>query len=87
MEKIPNKEKLLGKYEVDSDGYVDFGDVGRGELGLQSQYSSRYISGLDRPKLAEGLKVKGNPDDYHFLKIHKDDVDEFVRRVKAHRGH
>jgi hypothetical protein len=27
------------------------------------------------------LRFKGDPRDYHFLLIHKDDVEEFVRRV------
>ena len=67
--------------------YVDFGDVSRGELGLQCQYGSRYVDGkIERwPNLGEGLRFKGNTNNYHSLKIHKDDVDEFVHRVKSYR--
>ena len=86
MEELPKSELLFGKYKVDKDGYVEFGDVVRGELGMQSQYASRYISGLDRPRLAEDLRVKGDPSNYHFLKIHKDDASEFIKRVKQERG-
>ena len=86
LEKGPNPEnKLFGKYEIDREGYVNFGDIARGELNMQSQYASRYVSGLDRPKLGEDLRIKGNPDDYHNLRIHKDDVEEFVKRVRAER--
>ena len=53
---------------------------------MQAQYASRHISGLDRPKLAEGLRIEGDPGDYHSLKIDKDDAEEFLRRVKAERG-
>ena len=78
--KIENK--LFGKYEVDESGYVDFGDIARGELGMQCQYASRYVSGLDRPKLAEGLRVLGDPNvNYHGLKIHRDDVEEFIPKI------
>lgn len=72
-------------FDVDQDGFVNFGDVARGLLHQQSQYASRYISGLDRPKLAEGLRTLGDPDDYHELRIHKDDIQEFVDRVRKYR--
>lgn len=86
MENAEEREMLFGKYEVDTDGFVDFGEVVMGELEMESQYASRYVSGLDRPKLAEDLRVKGDPDDYHFLRIHKDDVLEFIERVKRERS-
>lgn len=87
MEKESRAEKHLGKYEIDEAGYVDFGDVARGELHMQSQYASRYVSGLDREKLSDGLRITGDPNDnYHALRIHKDDVEEFVQRVRAQRS-
>lgn len=86
MEREPGSEHLfLGKYEVDADGYLNFGDISSGELGMQSQYGGRYVSGLDRPKLSEGLRFLGNPHDYHDLRIHKEDAEEFIRRVREHR--
>jgi len=67
--------------------YVDFGDVCRGQLGMQCQYGMYYVVGLaGYPNLSEGIRLVGNPDDWHRLKIHKDDVDEFVKRVNEWRG-
>lgn len=87
MEHEPSSEHLfLGMYEVDADGYLNFGDISRGELGMQSQYGSRFVSGFDRPKLSEGLRFLGDPNDYHELRIHKDDAEEFIRRVREQRS-
>ena len=68
--------------------YVDFGDIARGRLGEQCQYGSRYIEGglAGYPSLGDGLRFMGNQANYHSWKIHKDDVEEFVQRVKNHRG-
>ena len=71
--------------------YIDFGDVSREQLGLQCQYGSRYITGaIDGwPNLGEGLRftgfdLHGRVNNYHAMKIHRDDVEEFVRRVKEY---
>lgn len=70
-------------------GYVGFGDAAR-KIGIQSQYSSRYVQGDSDhancgsdPVLGRVLRFAGDPGDYHDLTIHEDDVDEFVSRVKA----
>lgn len=69
------------------DSFVSFGDVSHGRLGQQSQYASRYIDGVLEgwPCLGYGLRFCGSTNMYHNLKIHKDDVDEFVRRVEQYR--
>ena len=75
--------------ECTGQDYVKFGDiVAHGHLDGQTQYISRYIDGkIDGwPNLGEGLRFKGDPGNYHDVTIHKDDVDEFVRRVREHRG-
>lgn len=63
--------------------FVSFGDVSRGQLDMQCQYGSRYIEGKipGYPNLGVGLRFRGDPGDYHSVQIHKDDVDEFVKRV------
>lgn len=68
--------------------YVDFGNMARERLGIQCQYASRYVDGRipGWPNLGKGLRFQGSPTDYHFLKIHQDDVEEFVRRYRAHIG-
>ena len=72
------------KYRSDANGFVSFGDVSRGELSKQAQYGSRYVDGFqgEYPNLGEGLRFEGKPDDYHSLRIHKDDIGEFVRRFR-----
>ena len=91
MEESPKIEKYLGKYEIDKEGFVHLGDIARGLLGGQAQYISRFLDGCDpdhSPNLSDSLRVKdvfrdGKPTgNYHDYKIHKDDVEEFVRRVK-----
>jgi hypothetical protein len=67
--------------------YVHFGDVALRQCGEQCQYVSRYVDGriAGYPNLGKGLRFIGKPSDYHDLRIHKDDVEEFVRRYKAHK--
>ena len=67
--------------------YVCFGDVARGQLDQQCQYASRYVDGrYDYPNLGVGLRFIGDACDYHSLQIHKDDVEEFVHRVKEYKA-
>lgn len=71
------------------DGFVNFGDVvARGRLRQQCQYASRYVDGKIEgyPNLGNGLRFKGDSGNYHSLRIHGDDVDEFVRRVEEYRS-
>jgi len=72
-------------YEMLSE-YTKFGTVSHDKrIGRQSQYVSRFVDGrLDNPNLGEGLRFNGSPDDYHSLEIHKDDVEEFIKRVVNH---
>jgi hypothetical protein len=68
-------------------GYSPFGDFSRNRLGQQCQYGSRYITGkIDGyPALGEGLRFKNLDDDnYHAIRIHRDDMDEFECRYRAH---
>ena len=65
-------------------GWVRFGTVARERCGEQAQYASRAIDGRGGyPHLGAGLRFRGDPLDYHFVLIHEDDVEEFVRRWKA----
>ncbi len=72
------------------DDYVDIGDIVHGKLlEGQSQYVSRYLlkDFPGYPFLGEGLRFEGESRDYHSWRIHKDDVETFVKRVKEHRGY
>ena len=65
--------------------YIDFGDFAREKMGMQCQYASAYVDGSSgAANLGAGLRFEGDPRDYHFLKIHKDDVDEFFARWRRH---
>jgi hypothetical protein len=73
--------------------WLSFGDVARGRLDQQCQYASRMIDGRHgSPCLGEGLRFQdrtGGPvdvSDYHDIRIHRDDVERFVERVKAWRA-
>lgn len=66
------------------DEFVSFGDVARGQLDQQCQYASRWVGGRHGwPDLSAGLRFDGDPVDYHSLRIHRDDVAEFVARARA----
>jgi hypothetical protein len=77
-----------GAATPDAEGFVQFGDVSRYRLGQQCQYGSRYVDGSipGCANLGEGLRFRGSTNDYHSLRIHIDDVDEFVSRVRRHRA-
>lgn len=75
-------------FEADKEGYVKFGDVSRKLLEKQCQYGVTYAFGdenCDCPNLGEGLRITGDPGNYSDVKIHKDDIDEFVRRYKEYK--
>ena len=72
-------------FEVDSDGYVSLGDVCRDLMGRQAQYGCPYFDPItaakrDLPYLGEGLRIKGDCQFYHEMRIHLDDIEEAVKR-------
>jgi hypothetical protein len=75
--------------DTDEEGFVRFGDVSNRFIPLmQVQYSSRYLNGLGgSPNLGEGLRTK-NPGvaGCHTVRIHKDDIPEFVRRYREYEA-
>lgn len=84
--------------EFNDGGYSPFGDFCRSRLGQQCQYGSRYIDGRleGYPNLGEGLRFNNghgyngqirelDASDYHAVRIHRDDMDEFERRYRAYQ--
>lgn len=69
---------------VDEDGYVSFNKDRR--LG-QNQYASRYTDGrVGSPNLGADLRWRNlDRGDYHFIRIHRDDLLTFHARVKAYQ--
>jgi hypothetical protein len=77
------------EYESDSEGYVNFGDVSRGGLGIQCQYGSRYVTGVfeDYPNLGEGLRFKNlSCNHWHGIRIHHEDVPALLKRYSEYRA-
>lgn len=97
---IGNKKFLVQKENcVIADDYVDFGDIARGRLQQQCQYAVRYtginLNGEYSPEywesfgyksLGENLRFIGDSGNYHSMKIHKDDVEEFVERYLSYQS-
>ena len=73
---------------ADEEGFVPFREVAWTFMeGMQAQYASRYIDGAipGWPNLGEGLRFKGEASNYYSVKIHKDDIEEFVKRVRDYQ--
>jgi hypothetical protein len=88
-------EKIFAKseepdynFDADEEGFVRFGDVSRRFIeNEQVQYTSRFLNGVggQRPNLAKGLRIKEGPmKSYHTVRIHRDDIPEFVRRYNEY---
>ncbi|MFZ3482086.1 hypothetical protein [Sphingomonas sp. 3-13AW] len=75
--------------EFHDGGYSRFGNFSRQRLGQQCQYGSRYIDGKIEgyPDLGRGLRFQNmDRSDYHSIRIHRDDMDEFERRYRAYHA-
>jgi hypothetical protein len=86
-EQYTDEEANLLRVTCELSEYINFGNLCRNELGIQSQYGYHYITGIGgSPNLSEGIRLKGgNNHDYHSLYIHKDDADTFKNRVMNYR--
>ena len=85
-EENERRRQIIIAMTLDAEGYVSFGEVSRQLLSMQCQYGCRYINGSrDYPALGLGIRFKGRVCEYHELRIHKDDVEQFVDRVWAYR--
>ncbi len=96
FEQLPQQPEkfFLGKYKIDVEGFVNLGDIARGELKRQTQYVSAFADGLDpeRPFLGQGLRFAsmlnkrtgGATGNYHSYRIHAEDAEEFLKRVEEY---
>lgn len=59
------------------------------EISMQTQYASRYLTGLSGVQLGEGLQVDlagyENGGDYHAILIDAEDAAIFAERLRAHQ--
>ncbi|MDD5749465.1 MAG: hypothetical protein PHO91_01600 [Patescibacteria group bacterium] len=89
FEQPKDQIEIEGKlFDVDENGYVHFGDIALDLLRQQSQYASRYVNGKIEgyPSLGDDLRFQGDPSEYHELLIHKDDIQEFIKRVREYKN-
>lgn len=79
------QEAVLSALEIESDGYVRLTAVCQNLLNEQGQYVAYHFESWhpSYPCLTDGLKVGG--DDEYSYRIHKDDVREFIVRLRKHR--
>jgi hypothetical protein len=86
-----DREKIakIIQESVDDEGFVNFGEIAHQIFGQQTQSASRYIDGVipGWPNLGEDLRFKGSTENYHFVRIHKDDIEEFIRRKRDYIAH
>ncbi|ETB63859.1 TPA: hypothetical protein DIC38_02030 [Candidatus Nomurabacteria bacterium] len=75
------KERYLSK--VDSEGYLRLGEISRGEFGgRQVKNIASLLDGSEGVNLGEGLRYNGNSGNYSDMKIHIDDLESFIEKVK-----
>lgn len=79
----PLQEKYRKK--ADENGYVFIGEWATQELNRQSKNIATFFDGEEgtNPEInfGDGIRFKGTSGNYD-IRIHIDDLDEFVRRVK-----
>jgi hypothetical protein len=91
---IPNqnplsvREKYLSK--VDKDGFVYVGDFSTQELRRQSKSVAAFLDGEEGAEpninLGNGIRFKGSSGNYSDMKVHIDDLEEFIERVRNYYG-
>lgn len=92
---LKNEQKspsLKEKYapEADPEGFVSVGTFATTELKRQSKNVAAFLDGDEGSNpdanLGEDLRFKGYSGNYSSMKIHIDDLEEFVKRVRDFYG-
>ena len=82
------REKYLSK--VDKDGFVYVGDFSTQELRRQSKSVAAFLDGEEGAEpgtnLGNGIRFKGSSGNYSDMKVHIDDLEEFIERVRNYYG-
>lgn len=80
---LPVRAKYLMKADVE--GYVRLGDIERGDFGYrQVKNIASLLDGSEGVNLGENLKYKGESGNYTDMKIHIDDIEAFMKKVKEY---
>lgn len=83
---IPLKEKYKNK--IDENGFVRVSDFANQELRRQAKSIASLLDGEEglspEYNLGEGVRYVGASGNYDTMKVHIDDLEEFIKRVKNH---
>lgn len=79
------QQDTLAELEVNEDGMVRLSNITQGVLGEQTQYISYHFDGIRVPVLTDGLRSNNDSPSYHSYLLHKEDVPEFIARLRAYR--
>lgn len=84
-------QPLKNKYQdkVDPEGFIFIRDFAGPETGHQTKSVAGFADGdmgTEEWNLGKDLRVKGDSGNYSDVKIHIDDLDKFVKRVKDYYG-
>ncbi len=87
FEQNPEYKPLAEKYrlQTDEDGYVFTSAFSVPELHRQNKSVAGLLDGEEGTaeyNLGEGLRYKGSSGNYPDMKIHIDDLDTFIERVR-----
>lgn len=82
------REKYLSK--VDKDGFFYVWDFATQELKRQSKSVASFLDGEEGAEpdinLDNGIRSKGSSGNYSDMKVHVDDLEEFIKRVRNYYG-
>ena len=80
-----DQQFTLDNLGTNQDGMVRLADITQGVLNEQTQYISYHFDGVRVPVLTEGLRTNTDSPSYHSYLLHKEDVPEFIARLRAYR--
>lgn len=82
------REKFLSK--TDKEGFISLGDFSTQELKRQSKSIASFLDGDEGTNpdinLGKGIRFKGTSGNYSDMKVHVDDLEIFIKRVKEYYG-
>jgi len=85
QEKFIKQSTIKDQYlsRIDSEGYLRLGEISRSEFGgRQIKNIASLLDGSEETNLGEELRYKGDSGNYSDMKIHIDDLEFLIERVK-----
>lgn len=86
LEGFSTRDKYIHK--ADTEGFVRVGDFATQELNRQAKNIAAFLDGDEGTNpdinLGEGVRFKGSSGNYSDVKVHIDDLEKFINRIKAY---